>query len=135
MASFSPTLAASPGDPHAVLSHIFDSRAPNCNWIEFQFQVQSCMQSCFLAERVTRINKFSSNNNNNTNTNIGNLDNPYSLSLIYLVMMISFHLVFSSEIFTIFKTHVIRRTRASVSTIMCELGKKSKKYYRMRDMS
>ena len=64
------------------------------------------------------------------------LDDPYSLSLIYLVMMISFNLIFDTiKKFKCFKIHVIRRARASVSAIMYELGKKSKNYYRMRDMS
>ena len=64
------------------------------------------------------------------------LDDPYSLSLMYLVMLISLNLIFeTTEKCKCFKTHVIRRTRANVSAIMHELGKKSKNYYRMRDMS
>ena len=55
------------------------------------------------------------------------LDDPHALSLVYLVMMMSFNLVFSDEMFNCFKTHVIRRVRASVSATMHELGKKSKK--------
>ena len=51
-------------------------------------------------------------------------------------MIILFNLIFdTTEKFKCFKTHVIRRARASVSAIMYELGKKSKNYYRMRDMS
>ena len=64
------------------------------------------------------------------------LDDPYSLSLVCLVMLISLDVIFeTTEKFKCFKTHVIRRTRANVSAIMHELGKKSKNYYRMRDMS
>ena len=54
------------------------------------------------------------------------LDDPIALSLAYLVMVISFNLIFNNEIISIYKTHAIRRTRASVSAIMHELGKKSK---------
>ena len=46
------------------------------------------------------------------------LDDPMALSLICLVMMISFNLIFSNEIINGYKTYVIRRTRASVSAIM-----------------
>ena len=63
------------------------------------------------------------------------LDDPMALSLVCLVIMISFNLIFNNEIISGYKTHVIRRTRASVSAIMHELGKKSKNYYRMRDQS
>ena len=63
------------------------------------------------------------------------LDDPYSLSLISIVMMISLNLMFSNDIVQSFKTYFIRRVRASVSAIMYELGNKSKNYYRMSDNS
>ena len=63
------------------------------------------------------------------------LDDPYSLSLISLVMMLSMNLILSNNIIQSYKTYVIRRVRASVSAIMYELGSKSKNYYRMTDMS
>ena len=63
------------------------------------------------------------------------LDDPYSLSLIFIVMMISLNLMFSNDIVQSFKTYFIRRVRASVSAIMYELGNKSKNYYRMSDNS
>ena len=64
------------------------------------------------------------------------LDDSYSLSLVYLLILISLNLTFeTTEKCKCFKTYVIRRTRANVSAIVCELGKKSKNYYRMRDMS
>ena len=63
------------------------------------------------------------------------LDDPMALSLMCLVMMISFKLTLSNETLIGYKTHVIRRIRASTSAIMCELGKKSKNYYRMSDQS
>ena len=63
------------------------------------------------------------------------LDDPMALSLVCLVMMISFKLTFSNETLIGYKTHIIRRTRASASAIMYELGKKSKNCYRIRDQS
>ena len=63
------------------------------------------------------------------------LDDPYSLSLISIVMMISLNLMFSNDIVQSFKTYFIRRVRVSVSAIMYELGNKSKNYYRMSDNS
>ena len=63
------------------------------------------------------------------------LDDPCSLSLMCLMAMMSFNLMFSDEIFASFKTHFIRRTRASVSAAMHELGRKSTNYYRMSDAS
>ena len=63
------------------------------------------------------------------------LDDPYSLSLISLVMMLSMNLILSNNIIQSYKTYVIRRVRASVSAIMYELGSKSKNYHRMTDMS
>ena len=50
------------------------------------------------------------------------LDDPYSLSLISLVMMLSMNLILSNNIIQSYKTYVIRRVRASVSAIMYELG-------------
>ena len=43
------------------------------------------------------------------------LDDPYSLSLISLVMMLSMNLILSNNIIQSYKTYVIRRVRASVS--------------------
>ena len=63
------------------------------------------------------------------------LDDPESMYLICLVLFLSFNLIFNNETISSFKTYFIRRTRASVSAIMHELGNKSKNYYRMRDAS
>ena len=63
------------------------------------------------------------------------LDDPYSLSLIALVMMLSLNLIFNNDVATSYKTFVIHRTRSSVSAIMYELGNKSRNYYRMSDNS
>ena len=63
------------------------------------------------------------------------LDDPMSLSLMCLAMMISFKLIFSNETLISYKTHAIRRARASTSATMHELGKKHKNYHRMRDLS
>ena len=63
------------------------------------------------------------------------LIDPESTYLICLVLMLSFNLMFNNETIRSFKTHCIRRTRKSVSAIMYELGKKSKNYYRMSDVS
>ena len=60
---------------------------------------------------------------------------PDATYIITMVMMLSLNLMFNEETFSCFKTFFIRRTRASVSAIMCELGNKSKNYHRMRDMS
>ena len=60
---------------------------------------------------------------------------PMSLLLMPLIMKIMFKLIFSNETLISYKTRVTRSTRASASAIMCELGKKSKNYYRMRDLS
>lgn len=64
-----------------------------------------------------------------------NPDNPYSLSLIVLVTMMSFNLIIDNDAIESFKTHFIRRVKASVSTTMHELGAKTKKYHRMSDIS
>ena len=63
------------------------------------------------------------------------LDDPYSLSLVSLVLMLSFNIIFSHDIVQSYKTYFIRRVRASVSSIMHELGSKSHNYYRMSDSS
>ena len=63
------------------------------------------------------------------------LDDPSAMCLITMVLMLSLDLIFINKILIGFKSHFIRRTRASVSTIMCELGMKSKNYYRMRGVS
>ena len=63
------------------------------------------------------------------------LDDPHSLSLILLVIMILFNLLFCNEAIASFKTHFIRRTRSSISVIMHELGRKSSRYYRMSNTS
>ena len=59
------------------------------------------------------------------------LDSPCATALLSLVLMLSFNIIWSQS----FKTHFIRRTRASVSAIMHELGNKSKNYYWMSDNS
>ena len=53
------------------------------------------------------------------------LDDPNATCVITMVIMLSLNLIFNNSIIHSFKTHFIRRTRASVSAIMCELGKKS----------
>ena len=63
------------------------------------------------------------------------LIDPESTYLICLVLMLSFNLIFNNETIRGFKTNFIRRTRKSVSAIMCELDKKLKNYYCMRDIS
>ena len=63
------------------------------------------------------------------------LDDPESTYVICLVLVLSFNLIFNNETIRSFKTHFIRRTRKSVSGIMCELGNKSKNYYRMSNVS
>ena len=63
------------------------------------------------------------------------LDDPYALSLISLVLMISLNIVFNDDVVNSYKTYFLRRVRSSVSGIMYELGKKSRNYYRMRDSS
>ena len=63
---------------------------------------------------------------NDINKRMDRLDDPYPLLLIYLVIVIPFNSFFSNEIFNSFKTRVIYYTRASVSAIICALGKKSK---------
>ena len=63
------------------------------------------------------------------------LDDPGATYLMCLVLFLSFNLMFNNETISSFKTHTIRRTRASVSAMMCELGNKSKNYCRMRDTS
>ena len=66
---------------------------------------------------------------------MGELIDPESTYLICLVLMLSLNLIFNNETIRGFKTHFIRRTRKSVSAIICELGKTSKNYYRMRNAS
>ena len=63
------------------------------------------------------------------------LDDPYSLSLISLVMMISCNLIFTESILSSFKTFFMQCMRVSISAIMHELGNKSKNYYHMSDNS
>ena len=50
------------------------------------------------------------------------------------MIMLSF-IFFSNALINGYKTHFIRKTRASVSAIMHKLGIKSKNYYRMSDAS
>ena len=75
------------------------------------------------------------NNSNNININVDDLDDPMCLSLMRLVMMISFKLMFINETIINYKPHVIHRIRSSVHAIIIELGKKFKNYYWMRDLS
>ena len=63
------------------------------------------------------------------------LDSPHAAALLSLALMLSFNIIWNNEIAKSFKTHFIRRARASVSAIMHELGNKSKNYYRMSDIS
>ena len=63
------------------------------------------------------------------------LDDPESTHLMCLVLFLSFNLMLNNETISSFKTHFIRRTRASVSGMICELGNKSKNYCRMRAAS
>ena len=63
------------------------------------------------------------------------LDSPYATALLSLVLMLSFNIIWNNEIAKSFKTHFIRRARASVSAIIYELGNKSKNYYHMSDNS
>ena len=63
------------------------------------------------------------------------VDDPESMHLMCLVLFLSFNLMFNNETISSFKTYFIRRTRASVSGMMCELGNKSKNYCRMRAAS
>ena len=69
----------------------------------------------------------------NTNT-IDNLDDLHALSLISIVIMMSMNLIFNTNIVQSFKTYFIRYARASASAITCELGSKSKNYYRMSNI-
>ena len=66
---------------------------------------------------------------------MGELDDPNATCLMTTVMMLSLNLIFSNEMVLIFKKYFIRRTRASVSSVMSKIGKKLKNYCRMRDMS
>ena len=50
------------------------------------------------------------------------LDDPYMLADVSLMMMLSFGLFFSDDLINGYETHFIRRSRTSVSTIMYELG-------------
>ena len=63
------------------------------------------------------------------------LDDPCMLAHVSLMIFLSFNLLFSNDVFNCYKTYFIRRTRASVSAIMYELGSKSNNYYRMSDAS
>ena len=63
------------------------------------------------------------------------LDDLYSVSLVVLMLMLSLNIIFCNETIQSYKTYFICRARASVSSIMCELGSKSKLYYRMSDES
>ena len=63
------------------------------------------------------------------------LDDPYAVSLVALILMLSLNIIFYTTTAQSYKTHFIRRVRASVSSIMYELGTKSKLYYRMSDES
>ena len=63
------------------------------------------------------------------------LIDPESTYLICLVLMLSFNLIFNNETIRGFKTHFIYRMQKSVLAIICELGKKSKNYYRISDVS
>ena len=56
---------------------------------------------------------------------------PDAMYIITMVMMLSLNLMFNEETFASFKTFFIRRTRANVFAIMCELGNESKNYYRI----
>ena len=50
------------------------------------------------------------------------------------MIMLSFNLFFSDILINDYKTHIIRRTRASVSSFMHEISIKYKNYYRMSDI-
>ena len=60
---------------------------------------------------------------------IDDLDDPYTLLLVSIVMIIYMNLIFNTNIVQSFKTYFIRYARASASAITCELGSKSKNYY------
>ena len=66
---------------------------------------------------------------------MGELDDPSTMCLMKMVMMLLLNLIFSNDMFLRFKTNFIGRTRASVSSTMHELSKKSKNYDRKRGMS
>ena len=55
--------------------------------------------------------------------------------LITMVVMLSLNLIFNEEIFAVFKTHFIHRTRAIASAKTHALGSKSKNYHRMSGMN
>ena len=70
------------------------------------------------------------------NTNkMGELDDLCALSLMTLTLLMLWNLIFSNITISSFKTHEILRTRASASSMIHEIGKNPKKYYRMCDMS
>ena len=50
-------------------------------------------------------------------------------------MMLSLDLIFDNTIFISFKTRFIQRTRASISGMIHKHGNKSKKYYRIHNIS
>ena len=63
------------------------------------------------------------------------MDDPCMLAHVSLMIFLSFDLFFSNGVFNSYETHFIRRTIASASAIMYELGSKSKNCYRMSDDS
>ena len=63
------------------------------------------------------------------------LNNPYALSLVTIMLLLSFDLMFVNELIESYKTCFIRRVRCTISSIMFELGNKSARYYRMTDRS
>jgi hypothetical protein len=63
------------------------------------------------------------------------LDDPNAIYLITMVIILSLNLIFINSILYSFKTYFICYTWASISAIMYELGKKSKNYCRIHDIS
>ena len=63
------------------------------------------------------------------------LDDPNAMCLITMVEMSSLSLISKNGIVLRLKMYFIRQNRVSASSTMCDLGKKSKNYFRMRDMS
>ena len=63
------------------------------------------------------------------------LDDPYAVSLVALILMLLLNIIFYTTTAQSYKIYFIRHVRASMSSIMYELGAKSKLYYRISDES
>ena len=72
----------------------------------------------------------------NSNTKkMDDLDDPFALSLKSLMNLMSYDLTFRNSAVSCIRARASGHARASAPVSMCDLVKKSKNYFRARDMS